>query len=322
MNAEPQSPAWRWSEERIRTTVGRVRAGRPLLSDRADSPWPNGARAAVALSFDADHETPALRDGLTSPGKMAQGEYGARVGVPRILALLEEHRIPATFFIPAICAVLRPDEAPEYIARGHEVGVHGWIHERNSLLDADEEFDLTRRSLDILEAQTGIRPCGIRTPSWDFSSSTLQIIRDLGFRYDSSLMADDDPYELLQDGVGTGVVEIPVEWLRDDVPYLSTDMAAASRPNVTPMSLVSIWQAEFDGAYADGGVFQLTMHPHIIGHRSRMVALKALIEHIRAHENVWFATHAELAAHVGTGLVRTANQKPSQDTSFRSEQEH
>lgn len=290
-----------------------MRAGRSLLNQNAVSRWPNGARVAVALSFDADHETPALRDGLTSPGKMAQGEYGARVGVPRILALLEEHEIPATFFIPAVCAMLRPDEAPGYIARGHEVGVHGWIHERNSLLGAAEELDLTSRSVELLEAQTGIRPCGIRTPSWDFSSSTLEIIRELGFRYDSSLMADDDPYELLQDGVETGVVEIPVEWIRDDVPYLSTDMAGASRPYATPMSVASIWQAEFDGAYADGGVFQLTMHPHVIGHRSRMVALAALIQHMRGQQEVWFTTHADLAAHLGVGLLRPPRPTPEQE---------
>lgn len=295
-------PAWRWPEGHVSAVVEQVRAGESLVAADAANRWPDGARVAVALSFDADHESISLRDGLTSPGRMAQGEYGARVGVPRILDLLEEHHIPATFFVPAMCALLRPDEAPRYVERGHEVGVHGWIHERNSLLDAADERELTWRAVEVLEGQTGVRPVGIRTPSWDFSNSTLDIISELGFRYDSSLMADDDPYELLRAGDRTGIVEIPVEWIRDDIPYLATEMAAASRPFMAPRHVAGIWQDEFDAAYESGGVFQLTMHPHVIGHRSRMVALEGLINHIQSFPDVWFATHADLAAQVAKNL--------------------
>jgi peptidoglycan/xylan/chitin deacetylase (PgdA/CDA1 family) len=276
---------------------------------------------AVAISFDADHETLWLRDGAISPGKLAQGEYGARVGVRRILELLDRHAIPATFFIPAVCAALRPDEAPGYIARGHEVGVHGWIHERNSTLDPDEEADLLLRATDLLTSQTGVRPRGIRTPSWDFSPSTLSIIRELGFAYDSSLMADDEPYELLSDGAPTGIVEIPVEWIRDDVPYLSTDMASPSRPHLTPSAVTSIWQTEFDSAYADGGVFQLTMHPHLMGHRSRIAALDALLTGLRAHDDVWFTTHADLAAHASRLLATNSPRHPRETPSKGQNQE-
>ena len=233
---------------------------------------------------------------------MAQGEFGARVGVPRILTLLEEFDVPATFFIPGVCALLRPDEAPGYIARGHEVGIHGWIHERNSALDGDSERELIARAIDLLQSQVGVPPVGIRTPSWDFSDSTLGIIRELGFRYDSSLMADDEPYELLEDGLPTGIVEIPVEWIRDDVPYLATDMAGSSRPFMPPRELGRIWRDEFDQAYASGGVFQLTMHPHVIGHRSRVIVLEELVRHMRTLSDVWFTTHAELAAHVAAEL--------------------
>lgn len=302
MGSDSQGVPWHWTENTWRNIVNQVRAGRCLLDADETNRWPGGARAAVALSFDADHETLPLRDGHTSPGRMAQGEYGARVGARRILDLLERYEIPATFFIPAVCALLRPDEAPGYLSRGHEVAVHGWIHERNSLLSREDERELVTRAIDVLEAQIGIRPVGIRTPSWDFSGATLSIIRELGFRYDSSLMADDSPYELLEDGECTGIVEIPVEWIRDDVPYLAMDPSSASRPYMPPRELGRIWRDEFDGAYSAGGVFQLAMHPHVIGHHSRIVVLDELVAYMRTFRDVWFTSHANLAAHVASNL--------------------
>ena len=290
---------WQWEEARWRGYVGRVRAGRRL----APTVWPNGARVAVALSFDSDHESSALRDNETSPGRLAQGEFGARVGVPRILGLLAEHAIPATFFIPAVSALLHPGEARTCSDAGHEIGVHGWIHERNSLLERDVELELTSRSLITLERECGIRPAGIRTPSWDFSDHTLEIVRELGFMYDSSLMADDEPYELVMDGVETGIVEIPVEWIRDDAPYLSMNRYTGLRPYMPPRQLLEIWRDEFDAAYAGGGLFQLTCHPHVIGHRSRLVILRELITHMTARDDVWFATHRQVAEYVGASLV-------------------
>lgn len=282
---------WQWDEPTWRGHVERVRAGAP----RTPETWPGGARAAVALSFDSDHESIPLRDGETSPGKLAQGEYGARVAVPKILAMLREFEIPASFFMPAVCALLRPAEVEAYVAGGHEVAVHGWIHERNTLLDHDQELDLTGRAVDVLEKLSGSRPTGIRTPSWDFSAHTLDVIRELGLTYDSSLMADDDPYLLLSDGMQTGVLEIPVEWIRDDAPYFMMERYAGLRPYMPPRSALQIWIDEFDAAVAEGGLFQLTLHPHIIGHRSRLVVLRRLLEHVRGRDDVWFATHAQVA---------------------------
>jgi peptidoglycan/xylan/chitin deacetylase (PgdA/CDA1 family) len=282
---------WQWDEAVWRGHVNRVRAGRRLVPDR----WPGGAQVAVAISFDADHETISLRGNETSPGQLAQGEYGSRAGVPRILRLLDEFRVPATFFVPAVSALLHPADIDAYVQGGHEVAAHGWIHERNTTLSKAEELDLTGRACDTLERLAGTRPVGIRTPSWDFSESTLDVIRELGLRYDSSLMADDEPYELLADGEPTGVVELPVEWIRDDVPYFML-----GRNFTSPRALLEIWRDEFDAAYAEGGFFQLTMHPHVIGHRSRLVVLRELLTHIAGHDDVWFATHAAVAEAVGT----------------------
>jgi len=283
---------WEWSLEKVISMVGKVRAGKNLTP----SSWPEGAKVAVGLSFDFDAETNALRDKIISPGLFSQGEYSARVAIPSILALLDQYRIPASFFVPAVSAILHEEEINAIMAKErHEIGMHGWIHERNSLLSEEEERELMQKSYNTLKKMTGKAPVGIRTPSWDFSLSTLKIIRELGLLYDSSLMADDRPYEILEDGQPTGVVELPVEWLLDDYPYFGFSRYASIRPHIAPLDVLSIWSAEFDKAYQEETLFILTMHPKIIGHRSRIAMLEKLIQHILSYEKVWFATHEDIA---------------------------
>lgn len=137
----------------------------------------------------------------------------------------------------------------------------------------------------------------MRTPSWDFSPATLKIQRELGLIYDSSLMADDDPYELLEGGEPSGIVELPVEWIRDDALYFNMHRFHALRPYTPPTAVLDIFCREFDGAHRDGGLFLLTMHPHIIGYRSRIFILEELIAHMKAVGGVWFARHDEVARH-------------------------
>jgi peptidoglycan/xylan/chitin deacetylase (PgdA/CDA1 family) len=248
----------------------------------------------VALSFDSDHETNELREGGESIGKLSQGQYGNRQGVPRILNILKQYEVPASFYVPAVTALLYPDEQRRVIAEGHEIGIHGWIHERNSVLPYTAEKDLMQRSSDVLEKITGVRPVGMRTPSWDFSPNTLALTRDMGLLYDSSLMADVDCYELLLDGQNTGVVELPVEWIRDDAVYFGMNRFAGLRPYTPPADGFDIFKREFDAAYKEGGLFQLTMHPHIIGYRSRIWILEELVRYMRSLPGVWFATHADV----------------------------
>jgi len=285
---------WQWDEQTWRTKVDKVRAGRSLKPKS----WKNGARCAVALSFDSDHESNELRDGGESIGRMSQGQYGNRVGIPRILQVLREANVPATFFVPAVVALLYPEEQQQVIAEGHEVGLHGWIHELNTKVPAEDERDLHFRAADVLEKVTGIRPVGMRTPSWDFSAVTLKIQRELGLLYDSSLMADDDPYEIVEEGVPTGIVELPVEWIRDDAVYFNMNRFTAHRPYTPPPAVLDIFKREFDQAYKEGGLFLLTMHPHVTGYRSRIFILEELIRHIQNHDDVWFGTHADIARFV------------------------
>jgi peptidoglycan/xylan/chitin deacetylase (PgdA/CDA1 family) len=290
-----QAP-WQWPEERWRGIVGRVRAGRAL---RPKS-WPGGTRCAVALSFDSDHETNELREGGESIGRLSQGQYGNRQGVPRILRILSQHGVKASFFVPAVTAMLYPEEQRRVVAEGHEVGIHGWIHERNSELPYSNERELQFRSAEVLETITGTRPVGIRTPSWDFSPNTLAITKEMGLAYDSSLMADVDCYELELNGEPTGVVELPVEWIRDDAVYFNMVRFANLRPYTPPEAVFDIFKREFDAAYREGGIFQLTMHPHISGYRSRIWILDELIRYMRSNAGVWFATHAEIAKYAKT----------------------
>lgn len=290
-----------WDEATWRSKVEAIRAGRSLLPAQ----WPNGARCAVALSFDSDHETNELRDGGNSTARLSWGEYGARRGVPRIRKVLDRFNAKASFFVPAVSALLHPDEQRSLADEGHEIGLHGWIHELNTGLEADIERDLMLRAADTLEQVCGTRPMGMRTPSWDYSPNTLTIARELGLIYDSSLFSDDDPYEIVQNGEATGMIELPVEWIRDDAVYFMMNRFGSQRPYTPPADVLDIFIREFEGAYAEGGLFLLTMHPHVTGYRSRIFILEELLERITDKGDVWIATHAEIAQYCAAQVGMT-----------------
>lgn len=291
--AQTQPPAWSWDYPQLKETVDKVRAGRRLTPKT----WPNGARVAVAFSFDMDAESGMLRSGYYSPQPLSRGEYGPRVSVPRILKILADNHIPATFFIPTVSARLHPEtidailKAPEH----HEIGVHGWVHERIADLKPEEERRLTQRAYDFWVDRLGHKPAGIRTPSWDFTDETLSIIRNLGFKYDSSLMGDDQPYEIVADGARTGLVELPVEWILDDYTYYSYDRPTSAYHRMGDDEVFQIYKGEFDGAYEEHSLFLLTMHPFVSGHRSRIAQFEKLVAYIKSKPGVWFATCEQVA---------------------------
>lgn len=153
------------------------------------------------------------------------------------------------------------------------------------------------RAADTLERITGVWPVGMRTCSWDYSPTTLSIAEELGLLYDSSLFADDDPYEILNNGRPTGIVELPVEWIRDDAPYFSMNRFGGTRPYTPPPAVLDIFLREFEAAYAEGGLFLLTMHPHVSGYRSRIFILEELLRRITEKGDCWVTTHADIARH-------------------------
>ncbi len=284
-------PGWEWTDDSVFKVVNAVRAGRSLKPKS----WPGGNRVAVLFSFDVDNETVGIRFGNPNIGSLSEQEYGARVGLPRVVALFDKYQIPVTYFIPAMSARIHPEEVDLIRKSGrNEIAVHGWIHEQNSLLPYETEKRLLQRAVDFWTQTLGTKPTGYRAPSWNFSPNTLRILREMGFKYESSMMSDENPYELLENGQPTGIVELPVEWIQDDAPlYDPRGNAYAS-----PREIAQVWMDEFDKAWEEHSMFILTNHPHISGHRSRIVALEMLIRHIKEKPGVWFATHDAAATYV------------------------
>jgi peptidoglycan/xylan/chitin deacetylase (PgdA/CDA1 family) len=287
-----RQPGTKLSLDELKKQMFRMSAGKRLKP----ASWPNGARVAVALSFDVDNATTSLRSGDLGSEPLSRGEYGAVDGLPRILRLLAKQNVPASFYIPAVSALLHPQMITLIQAPGkHEIGVHGWIHEDlPALNDAAEEQRMLTQSIDSLTKAIGKKPVGYRAPSWHFSQFTMKQIKDAGFLYDSSLMASDDAYEIQVDGRPSGVIELPIERIVDDAPYYG----AASGSLPSPALVEPIWESEFDVAYDEHGLYVLTMHPHISGHRSRVAWLDKLITHMKSKPGVWFATEEEIARYL------------------------
>ncbi len=293
MSAPAQQPGTKWSEDQLRQAVAPARVGRKLTPRS----WPDNTRVAVCLSFDVDNESYLLARGETSPTTLSAADFGAETGLPRILRLLDRYRIPASFFIPAVSAILHPEMIPAILKSGrHEIGVHGWIHESlPGLADAAEEERLLNKAIEYLTKAAGKRPTGYRAPGWAFSPHTIGLLRKSGFLYDSSLSAMDEPYELMSSGEPTGIVELAIDWTLTETPYLGRGGTLPS-----PELLYQLYRQEFDGAYRDGTLFILTLHPHVTGHRAPMQQLERLIAYMKSKPGVWFATGEQIASYVKT----------------------
>lgn len=254
--------------------------------------WPAGKQCAVALTFDGDGETiPLVRDREHGHEKLTlipSAAYGPAVGVPRILDVLEAFGLKGTFFIPGFTAELHPDMVRRLVAEGHEVGHHGYLHERpNTLSDAEEAVLI--RGLEALSPLIGDNPIGYRSPAWELKLSSPGLLRRHGFRYDSSLMGNDIPY-LVSTPAGP-LLELPVQWILDDAPQFSmTSGGGISSPEM----VFEVWSTEFAGYHRFNGCYVLTMHPFVSGRPSRIMLLERMIRSIQQFENVWWATLAEI----------------------------
>ena len=266
-----------------------------MLNDESDAKGKN--RCVVVLGFDVDGVSGAINRDPSSaslPSLMSAREYGPTVGTPRILGLLEREAIPASFYVPGYVAETHEGLVRAIRADGHEIAHHGYMHEPPASLTRDEEANVLDRGIGILERITGERPLGYRSPSWELSESSLELLGERGFVYDSSLMGDDVPYTV--EVGGRRLVEIPVTWELDDAPYFSFAPSLGAR-NVmaSPEHVYQVWSGAFEGAHHYGLTFVLTMHPYITGRPGRLRMLERLLGYIRGFPDVEFMRAIDLA---------------------------
>lgn len=268
------------------------------MPDVSTAPKP-GPRLTVALTFDHDAISDGVRRG-DSPVKLSHAEFGHRVGVPRILDLLERESIPSTWFVPGHTLVTFPDDTEAILAGGHELACHGWYHEDLSELPPGDQRAILDRSVEAVRRVTGAPPNGFRAPYWALGAESLPLVLGAGFEYDSSLMADDyRPYRVrlddrhsIEDGTTFGaesvLVEVPVYWAMDDWPHFEP---GPGRDGLSaPSKVLEIWTGElrYAHAHAPGGLLTVTMHPECIGRGHRMAMLEAFVGEARALDGVVF----------------------------------
>ena len=264
-------------------------------------PWPDGYRSAASFTFDLDAEAVWIGEdpkNAARPGVLSQGTYGPKVAVPLILDLLAAHGVRATFFIPGINVERHRPVVETIRAAGHELAVHGYTHTSPTSLTPSEEADELDRALELLRG-LGAQVTGYRSPSWDVSAVTLDLLEARGIRYASQFMDDLAPYR----HPGRRVLELPVQWILDDAPHFWFSGADWSRTIRSVAEVEPIWSEEFDGYRRLGGAYILTMHPQIIGRPSRLALLDRMLARAVEAPDVWVATCEELAAHADRVLA-------------------
>jgi peptidoglycan/xylan/chitin deacetylase (PgdA/CDA1 family) len=261
--------------------------------------WPPGVQCAVFFSYDVDGETLWIsRDprNWNRPANLAQGSYGPRVGVPKILKLLEKHGIKTTFFIPGWIIEKYPDMAREILAQGHEIGYHGYLHEFDPNAGYEKEKEIMERCLDIFERILKIRPVGLRSPMGEITEATVRLMHEYGFLYSSTMMDDDYPYFWQYQGRVSGLVELPIQWMWDDSSYFFFTLSEPARRGISACSKVfEIWVEEFDGIYENQGLFSPLFHPQISGRFSRVKLMDNLLTYMKSKKGTWITTGREIA---------------------------
>lgn len=263
--------------------------------------WPGDFTAAAAFCFDLDAESAILSFAPEASSRMSvmtHQAYGPLVGVPRLLRLLAQRDVKATFFVPGYTAHRYPDTVRSIAAEGHEIAHHGYLHE--PLGDADEtaEINYLERGIDALESVTGIRPIGYRAPMWELNYRSPRLLAERGFLYDSSLMDGDSPYELATGHGNETIVEIPIHWALDDwEQYCYLPKLFDTGMIESPSKCREMWSLEFQATTNEGGCFVLTAHPFLSGRPSRAMALAQVIDEAVNAPHVWIASMSEIAAH-------------------------
>ncbi len=288
--------------------------------------WPDGKQCAAVLSFDFDAESGFYfrepEKAKRSLGDLEERRFGPRVGVDRILRMMDRLKMRASFYIPGWTVEHHPAPSKRIRDAGHEIGAHGNMHEAVSFLDAEQEENIMRDQLAILKDGLGVVPKGYRSPSWDVNTWTPGILKRHGFLYDTSLMGNDIPYEI--DSEDGPLIELPIQWLLDDAP-LFRHVYGATNAIADPGRVLQMWSKEFAGMYAENGAFILTCHPFVSGRASRIQLMEDLVAYMRKFRGVWFTTCEEIARwHAsgkwkveGDGASRTAGGRKATKAASR-----
>ncbi|PYN28494.1 MAG: polysaccharide deacetylase [Candidatus Rokuibacteriota bacterium] len=263
--------------------------------------WPKRNQSAAVLSFDVDAESGFLfrepEKAKRSLADLEERRFGPRVGVDRILRMLDHLKLRATFFIPGWTVVNHLAPCKRIRDAGHEIGAHGNVHEAVGMLDEAQEKRVMAEQLAILKDQLGVKPAGYRSPSWDVNVWTPALLKQNGFLYDSSLMGNDVPYEIATaDGP---LIEVPVQWIMDDAP-LFRHVYGSTNAIADPARVFNLWSTEFAAMHKENACFVLTCHPFISGRASRVQLIEDLVKFMRRSPGVWFATCEDVAQWHGT----------------------
>ncbi|MFQ5873142.1 MAG: polysaccharide deacetylase [Dehalococcoidia bacterium] len=259
--------------------------------------WPGNIQCVITLGFDIDGvsswigRNPAFAE---RPGVLSMAEYGPKRGVARILRLLDDYDIKASFYVPGYVAETHEEMVRELARREHEVAHHGYMHEPLGRVDIETETEILEKTIAILEKITGERPKGYRAPQFDSSNNTLSLLAQHDFVYDTSMMDNDIPY--FHHIEGKTLVEVPVKWVLDDFGYFAyVPAAGVTSAMQDPDSVYETYAAEFDGVYKYGRCMTVTLHPQVSGRPSRLSALERLIRYARSHPNVAFMRGIDIA---------------------------
>jgi peptidoglycan-N-acetylglucosamine deacetylase len=280
--------------------------------------WLGSSGALAVLSFDVDAESVLLAEGrryADNPSLMSHQAYGPTVGVPRILDLLAEYELPATFFVPGWTADRYPKTVERILQAGHEVGHHSYSHRSPVDQSEDEERRDFERALAALE-RVGVRPEGFRAPSWEPAWRTPALVAEHGLSYDSSLMDDDRPYVL--ETTGGELVELPVSWWLDDWQQTAYLPPIARNQTRSEDEVAGLWCGELNAYARHGCLYVLTCHPFLSGRPGRAEIIRRLVEHGLGRGDVEFVSCGEAArrARADADLPRRALRVVDADPSL------
>jgi peptidoglycan-N-acetylglucosamine deacetylase len=244
--------------------------------------WRQGASAVLTLTFDLDAESAVLARSEAAAhdlSTMSHQAYGPQTALPRILALLAETEVTATFFVPGESARRWPHAVEAIMAGGHEIALHSDLHKPLTTMSDAQQADDLHANIDALNV-LGARPVGYRAPNWQLTTTTLELLIETGLTYDSSLMDDDRPY--LIDHPAGRIAELPVHWSLDDW----EQYAFLPEPDIgqvinTPATVRELWIGELDAMRSTGSLCNICAHPFLSGRPSRLKVIADLITFAR-----------------------------------------